>query len=133
MRIDLNKIIKEQELVPWILSRQLWPTNAFPMQALKRVTEGTAQLEEEQIAKLAHITGLSIDELFQAAPWKITNSGENLLHFERDNWKASFDLESNAIKVYDKETLYCETLLVSKAIPLNEFLTILDNLVTSNK
>jgi hypothetical protein len=63
-KIDITAIIQKHALDPREVAFQLFPTNTWPDTALARVIQKKTLLNEEQIFKLAELTGGTIDELY---------------------------------------------------------------------
>ena len=130
--INLQKIIDKQGLVPQDLAKKLFPSNRHPMMSLTRVLQGKGVLGADQISLLSSITGQSINALFDVSEWKLTSS-KNVMTFAADDFEAVLDLKAFTSKIYHKGSIFHETILHSKSIPLSEYIKELDAAVSKYK
>jgi|TARA_R110000782_G_scaffold110852_2_gene200323 hypothetical protein len=63
-KIDIPAIIQKHALDPRKVAFEMFPTNTWPDSALARVIQKKTLLNEEQIFKLAKLTGGTIDALY---------------------------------------------------------------------
>ena len=89
--INLEEIIKNSQVNEKFLSEQLFPGNAYPMLALKRVKKGEANLDSSQIVKLSELTGINIENLFEKEGWKSYSNPSGLLVFENGDFRAELN------------------------------------------
>lgn len=100
MRINVRKQIELAELERSTVARKLWPTAKKPLDALRRVEEGTSELNEGQIRKLSYLTGQDYTSIFNNT-WKPRYDPRNHTHLfnRKDGWSARVDNNSMTITV----------------------------------
>lgn len=131
---NISAIIEQYKLEPKSLAAELFPGNAYPMPALKRVIDGEALLNTDQISKLSHLTGIPIEKLFTGEKWKSGKSSENLIILENGEFRAELDRTSWLTRVYHKNSLFHESVITDgNTLPMSEYLTELDNLILNHK
>lgn len=136
MSIDLAKIIELNDLDKVQLARDLFPNNKFSSMALARVIKGEALLNSEQLAKLAHILDVTVDDLYNSGGWKMkANKADNkhIITFEAVNYKAELDTKSWLTKIYHKNSLFHESIIIDGKCPINEYLETINNLISNFK
>jgi len=134
-KIDLQKIVDSCGLDTKELATELFPTAKFPIPALKRILSGEAQLDANQIARLSHYTGLTLDQIFGApAKWKGAKQlSEGKLNLESGEYRAELDLKTWLVKISHKESLFCNEILCSQMVPMSVFINALNEQVSNHK
>ena len=128
---NLTAIIEQYKLEPKSLAAELFPGNAYPVPALKRVLEGEALLNTDQISKLSFMTGIPIEHLFTGEKWKsVPNKNFNLFVLENGEFKATLDRETWVTKIYHKNSIFHEAVIMDgNAVPMSVYLSELDKLI----
>ena len=127
-RINLAQIVSDNNLDKKEIAKELFPMHTYPMLAYKRIIKGDAVLNSDQISKLASITGLSIAQIFSGENWKSKKTG-NLYTFTSGNYKAVLDTDTWITKIYLKDSLLHESVIMKKTVPLNEYLENLNSII----
>lgn len=129
--IDLDRIIESQHLDHKETAKMLFPEAKYPSLALNRVRKGEAQLNAQQISKLSAMTGLSVDDLFSNKGWKnkAVNGSEHT--FENGEYVAVLNTETFKARIYFKDSLFHDELILEKSITLSSFFETLENLIKS--
>lgn len=118
--IDLNRIIEERELDPKQLAAHLYPNNLHPLPALTRVLKEQAQLDENQISKLAALLGVNVSELFKVRTWS-HSFGSNEHTFKNDKFEAVLDTDTWITRIFHAGALVHSTLISNGSITLKEY------------
>lgn len=130
--IDLSGIISKQKLDPKEVAKQLFPENKYPKLALNRVLAGEAVLDANQISKLALLTGLSMDQLYSENDWKATSKA-GIITFQNGGYKAELNTETWVTKIFQNDSLFHESIITSKTIPVSEYLNELNSIINKNQ
>lgn len=128
-RIDIKQIIKENLLNTRDVAEHLFPNNKYPVLALNRVSSGKSCLNVDQLSKLASLIDSDVTELFSDA-WKSNCSQGSIIRFEKDDFMAELNTATNVTKLFHKESVFHESLIHKGSIPLSEYLSALDSLIT---
>ena len=130
--INLEEIIKNSQVDEKFLSEQLFPGNAYPMLALKRVKKGEANLDSSQIVKLSELTGISIENLFEKEGWKSSSNPSGLLIFENGDFRAELNRTDWTTKIYHKGSLFEDMLIHDKNTLLSTFLEKIEEIISKH-
>ena len=130
-RIDLARIVRENNLNKDEIAKELWPSHTYPELAYKRITKGDGVLNADQISKLSSITGLSISEIFSGEKWKSSKKGQ-VYTFTSGNYKAVLNTDTWITKIYLKDSLFHESVIMKKTVPLNQYLENLNSIIINN-
>lgn len=130
---NLTAIIEQYSLDPKELAAELFPENKHPMPALARVINGEALLNTDQISKLSFMTGIPIDKLFTGEKWVSKGSKSGSVILENADYRAEMDTSSWVTKVYHKNSLFHEAVLVDgRSVTLSEYIKELDKLILNH-
>ena len=121
--IDLSKLMKLYNFDKKQIARELFPDTKYPVLALKRILNGEALLDAEQISRLASLTGGSIEDLYTG--WQSRAVAEVNV-FIKGEYRAELDTSTWKTKIYHKNSMFHEELLHTKMIPLSQYLDYLD-------
>ncbi len=130
-KIDIKKIIKNNNLDTLEVAKHLFPENKYPSLALKRVIKGDAFLDSDQISKLSLLANIQIGELF-GATWKSKKIGD-IMTLTTGNYKAELDTMTWVTKIFDKGSLFHESIIHSGSIPLSRYLNTLNTIIVQHK
>lgn len=136
MSIDVAKIIELNDLDKVQLSKDLFPNHKYASMALTRVINGEMLLNSEQLSKLAHLLNVTVDDLYNAGGWKMkANKADNkhIITFEAINYKAELDTKSWITKIYHKNSLFHESIIIDGKCPVKEYLETINNLISNFK
>jgi len=126
--LDLVKLIKELDLDPGIIARELFPGNKYPDLAMRRVLKGESFLNTQQVSRLSLFTGIPISSLFSGGKWKAQSSkGKHI--FTNGDFTATLNTETWTSSVFHKGNLFHEEVIHSNKIPLSEYINMLNNLI----
>jgi len=126
--IDLKSIIEAKELDVNVVAQQLFPTNQYARLALNRVMAGKAELDASQISKLALLANMTISDLYNNGGWK-ADSVDGIHKFTNGDFIAELNTNTWVTKVFHKNSLIHESVIHSKNVPLNEYISTLNNLI----
>lgn len=132
-KINLSKIIERSGIPATEIAEHLFPGNMYPRVALKRVENGDGSLNEEQISKLALLVGLSIEDLFNNSTWKLDDIKDRRLCFVSGQYVAHYDKKTGLTSVFDKETLFHETVISIEGMGLSQYLGMLDQIIEEHR
>ena len=132
---NISAIIEQYKLEPKSLAAQLFPENAYPMPALKRVIEGEALLNTDQISKLSHLTGIPIYDLFTGEKWKgVAPKDAEVMTLENGEFKASLNRKTWVTKLYHKNSIFHESVIMDgDSVPMSVYLSELDKIILNHK
>lgn len=126
--IDLTGFIEAHGLDPKEVAAQLFPGNRHPKHAFNRVASGESQLNGDQISKLALLAGVPVIEVYSAGPWKL-KATDGLYRFENGDFVAELNTKTWITSVFDKGSLFHESIIHSKTIPLSDYLRELNEII----
>lgn len=127
-KIDLKKIIEDQGLNIKEVALELFPTNKYSKLALDRVIRGEAFLDSNQISKLSSLTRIPIQFLFSEDKWE-KKAKDKMVIFTSGNYRAELNTSTNVTRIFHETSLFHESLLHTKSIPLNEYLSELEQII----
>lgn len=130
-KINIKKIITENNLDKKEIAQHLFPENKYPSLALNRVISGEANLDSDQISKLALMTDLSINDLY-GIKFSI-KSADKKMFMSFEDFKAELCLKTWSTKVFHKGSLFHEEILHRSSIALSEYLDELTNIINKFK
>ena len=133
MDINLLAIMERNDLDRIELGKELFPGTKYPSIAITRIIDKKALLNSEQLAKLAHLLGVTVDDLYSSGGWKNKPSKTGDIIFESGNYRAELDTETWITKVYHKDSLFHESIIHNGHTPINEYLENINNLILNNK
>lgn len=124
--IDIKALVKDTDKTLDDVANALYPTNRFPLKALKRVIDKKTQLKDYQIVRLAELFNVSIDDLFKNNTWKV--SPKDPFTFTKLDYTAKLETSENIyiIRMYDKDQTLLETLYTHPKTTLSEFIHLLN-------
>lgn len=129
--IDLQKIMDARALTKKEVAAQLFPNNSYPVIALTRILTGKALLDSDQISRLSLLTSLTIDELY-GSTFK-GKAKKDLITWTDGNITAILDRTTWVTKIFDKATMFHESIIHTGATPLEGYLSAVTKLVTEYK
>lgn len=127
--IDVKSLIEKSGLDPVVLAKELYPSNKFPVHALQRVIAGEALLNSEQIAKLAQMLNVEINEVYDISKWKV-GANKDLIYLKHGEYRVELDLTAKTSKIFSGTTLKFETVLHSSTIALSEYIAEINKIIT---
>lgn len=130
--IDLKEIIEKRKLDAKDVAQQLFPGIKYPKLALNRILAGEAVLDANQISKLALMTGMSMDDLYSGAEWKM-KSKSNLITFTNDDFKAELNTETWITKIFHNGSLFHESIIHSGSTPISNYINELNSIINKQQ
>lgn len=130
-QIRLKEILDASGLDMTEVAKHLFPTNKYPKLALDRIIDGKAFLDSHQLSKLASMTGMTVSELY-GGQWKQTSKGDTIT-FTSDTYKAELNTKTWIIKIFDNDSLFHESLIVSGSTVLSELIGKLNLIIINHK
>jgi len=126
--IDINRIIEKAGLDFTEVARLLFPHTKHPVKALQRTSQGQGSLNEKQISKLALLADMPVAELFSAKEWKGA-SKSGFLTLETEGYKAELDSNTFNLKVFSKDSLIHESVLLKEGISLSNLIELIESII----
>ena len=111
-KINLKKIIEESGLDKSEVARQLFPINKHPELALNRIISGHANLDADQICKLAVLVDVPIAELFSGGNWK-ARAIESVHLLTSGEYTAKLNKVTGVTQLYHNESLFHEEIILA--------------------
>lgn len=130
--LNLSRLIDNLQLDKDQLAVDLFPTHKHPARALNRVLIGESTLDTPQLLKLAAITDLTFEQLFNEVQYK-TKAKKGLITFETEDFRAELNTTEWTTKVFHKGTLFHEEMLHKQGIQLSEYLNTITNIIKTFK
>ena len=128
-RIDIYEFIDSHGLDRKEVESLLFPNAKHPYYALNRVARGEGLLDSEQIYKLAEMAGVSVSDLYEHKKWKTKPMQEKTLVFENGDYKAVLDRETWITKLFQKGSMFHESVITSGTTSLEKYFDELDRIV----
>lgn len=126
---NLKYLIDKKGLNQEALAKELFPNNKFPVVALNRILDGIAYLDTAQLAVLAKICNVQIQELFTSESWSTKMEGNKIV-FIKNNFSAVLDLDTLVTEIYNRDRIVAdEVVIVEKSIKLSDYLKIIDGVI----
>lgn len=129
--IDVKKAIEESGADIKEIAAQLFPGNKYPKLALNRVLSGEAYLDSVQVSKLSMLLGIKISDLYESN-WKM-ESKKDMIIFESGSYRAELSTKTWVTKLFDKGSLFHETIIHGKYAQLSEYLKKLNSIIIKHK
>ena len=129
--INLQSFIDAHNLDPQRTASELFPTNAYPVMAMKRVLQGEALLDSDQIQRLAAFAGTTVSKVFNNG-WSMSTdfiSSSPKYVLESDAWRAEIDRASWVTTLYHKGNVVTERVISSPSVGLSEFIGMLELII----
>lgn len=130
--VDIPKIIQYSGIDAKVLAKELFPLHKFPSEALSRIVSGKSVLDANQLSRLSELTGQSVDTLFNRVPW-VASSKKDKIVFTAGDYTAELDTSKWTSKVYHNNSIFHETVLHSRSIPLSEYLKAISEIIEKHK
>jgi hypothetical protein len=127
---NLQTIITKYKLDESSLAKELFPKNKFAKNALRRVLSGISYLDTWQLCKLSEIACIEISELFTDSNSWYRVSSDNVIKFNRNNYRVELNVETKITEIFVSDKLVAvETLISDKNIKLSEYLKLVDETI----
>jgi hypothetical protein len=131
-KINIASVLADSELSKKEIAAQLFPGNKYPALALNRVASGEALLDADQISKLSLLVGKPIEVLYSGSDW-VSEPSKDGLTITNGDFKAVYFARTGATMIFDKGSLYHETIISSPAITLKEYINIINSEILKSK
>lgn len=132
-KVDLAEIIRRYNLDKKEIALELFPGNKYPVLAMNRVLHFEANLDSDQLSKLASLLGLSVSDLY-TQQFKIGNGNqENTMVIESGEYKALLNTEKWTSRLFYKSSLFHETVLHNRSISMSSYLRDLQKIINDHK
>lgn len=131
MTINLKELIEQRSLKTREVAEFLFPGNKFPRVSIQRVFDGKAQLNSEQVSRLAAWLGVSVDSLYKGG-WNSEFKGETCI-LTNGNYRAELSVETGETKLFHLGSLFHEIVLHDPAIPLSQYIDLLNALIENHQ
>lgn len=126
MAIDLKRFIEAHGLDTKEVAVNLFPGNKYPTDALRRITDGTALLDEEQISKLATMAGVSLAEVFDPSLGWSSNLEKDRFVFTKKGYRAILDRTEWMTYLYHGDDMFHKAKMHDQSITLKKYLADID-------
>lgn len=131
MTINLKELIEQRSLKTREVAEFLFPGNKFPRVSIQRVFDGKAQLNSEQVSRLAAWLGVSVDSLYKGG-WNSEFKGETCI-LTNGNYRAELSVETGETKLFHLGSLFHEIVLHDPAIPLSQYIDLLNAIIKNHQ
>lgn len=127
-QFNINEIIERYKLNTEDLSRVLFPNVKYPKQAFDRVLKGEANLDIDQIEKLATHIGVLVSDLFSMNAWKGSAEDGHLILL-KGAYKAKLNYKGVFLSIYKDNELLEQKIANVPDMTMEEFINYLDNVI----
>lgn len=131
MTIDLRELIEQRGLKTQEVAEFLFPGNKFPQVSIRRVFDGKALLNSEQVSRLAAWLGVSVDSLYKRG-WNSEFKGETCI-LTNGNYRAELSVKTGETKLFHLGSLFHEIILHDSAIPLSQYIELLNTIIKNHQ
>ena len=126
-KIDIEALMELRVLGLDETAKQLFPDNLHPVPALKRVMNGKALLDSDQICMLSAMTGIPINDLFLGG-WS-SSINKSIVTFKLANYTAVTNRTTWVTSIYHNDRMFYQEVIMSGHIPVSQFLNRLDKII----
>jgi hypothetical protein len=128
---NISKFIKEKNLDLKVVAFHLFPTNKHPQAAFKRILDGDALLDSDQMSKLASMAGVSVGDMF-SDKWQ-ARSTDGFITFTKGTFTAELNTGTWITKLFDNASLFHDSVIHSGSTPLSQYLSALERIIEEHK
>ena len=127
-KFDIKKIIKRYELNIDDLAKVLFPSVKYPEKAFNRILRGKANLDTEQLERLAEYIGVFISDLFPINTWKGSNENE-CLTLIKGPYKIKVNYKGAYISLFINNELIEQIVTNTTSMSLDDFIEYINGLI----
>lgn len=127
-RFNINNVMEYYKLGTEETAKVLFPACKYPKLALDRIIKGEANLDTEQLEKLAEHIGVLVTDLFSAGTWKGASENGCLILLKGD-YKVKLNYKAVYISIYKDNALIYQKFSNVPEMTLNELIKFLDNFI----
>jgi hypothetical protein len=133
--IDIENLSRQYDVTKQAVSAALFPGNNYPAAAYARMVRlGGGNMKAVQMLNLATLLGCRPGDLFKANPktFRHTTDSTGLHTFARasDNARVTLDAATGTTLIYLSDVHVMKTVISDKAIPMDEYLSQLDVIIS---
>jgi len=129
--MDVKKLIQDRDLDIKIIAKELFPENAYPQMAFKRILKGEATLSVPQIKRLAALAGMDPSKAL-SGNWTKRSKGTKFTITSGD-YRAELDMKSWITRLFHGKSMFHEELLTRPFIPLSEYIAQVEDRITKHE
>lgn len=129
---NITKIIEQYAPNTNELSKVLFPYIKYPKQAFDRVLKGEANLDSEQITRLASYLGVLVSDLFNMKDdWKGSyDTTKKCLIFTKGEYKINLNYNGSFITVYkDNKVIHREVKSCADSMTFEDFIRYINKFI----
>lgn len=126
--VNLKSFIEAHDLDPNETARELFPGNAYPVMAMKRILQGHALLDTDQVSRLAAFAGVPVSKVFNNG-WSVSTEGTPdtpKYILETEDWRAEIDRTTWMTTLFHKGSPVQTKMISSPTVKLSELVSALD-------
>lgn len=127
-KFDINKVIEHYSLNVDEVAEALFPNVRYKQSALKRVLNGEATIDTEQIQKLANLAGVIVSDLFTFDEWK-GSSEDGCITFIKGEFKAKLNYNGAYLTLYKGTQVIKKEITAANSLSINSFINHINNLI----
>lgn len=132
--LDLKQILEFFRADLGVISRLLFPDNAYPQTALKNVVQGKTKLNADQVYILADFLDVSVDFLYSFTHWREQpQKSDNVFSFKRGKYTVNLNMVTATMIIFaeDEPILFDKYKLNTVCLNLNHFFDTVDLLINN--
>lgn len=126
--IKLREIIEAKGLTFEHVGQKLFPKARFPYMAIKRVMDGKAVLDADQISILSQLTDIPVGYLFSGGEWGASLKG-SIITFTSGEYIAELNTQTWQTKIYEKGALFHDVLIHPEGVALSSYLKQINEII----
>jgi hypothetical protein len=131
-KLDVREVISRYSLDKKQVAVSLFPNVSFPVMALKRICDGEALLNSDQVSRLASLARVSVSNLYEGG-WETVKSKGPTYVFENEEYRAELSKQTFVTKLYHKGSLFHEDVITAKTTTLSDYLKALDGIISKER
>ena len=129
-KFDIQKILEHYKPDTGELSKVLFPKAKYPKQAFDRVVKGEANLDVQQVEKLASYLGVLISDLFSVDDWKGQwDNDAKCVAFVKAPYRVNLNYNGTFITVYKDEKVIHREVKATPGMQLTDFISYINKFI----
>ena len=127
-QFDFNKVIEKYNITLRDLAPVLFPNAKYPMRAIYRIIDGTAELSISQVEKLAAYLGIFVTELFNIDNARAYNDNNNI-RIVKGEYIARINYNGAFITILHNNEVVSQEIVNTSVIKFTDLLKYISSLI----
>ena len=129
-QFNISAIIEHYGLSQEEIAPILFPNVKYPNMAFARVLKGEANLDSEQLGRLASFIGVLVSDLYTIDDWR-GSTEDNCLVFIKGEYKVRVNYAGALAIIYKNNKAVQQLIIDAQSIKLSNFISLLNNTINS--